>query len=531
MSVDSLNRHFGNVEAVISNRKLATHATFPNLPSEVAVSLIEQVFSGLAKDLWADEALSNLRAALSSCWLDVAYGVTRPQSLAEQTERYLVDFKTSLIGLEGRYPDRFVGASTEATRELANQAALALVRNGEALVEELSRNSLGEQLLVFGLGISVSRRRPELEYLLDDSGLASAVHIYGKREDYVNNEIRRVLWFGPLARAAGKPELRPHLRRIFFSGLSRHILIYSPEAFARRSNSRALSGAFEGLDLARIPEIEEVGRIAEFRPEDRGVMDDIEFIENSAYQTELSDVESVSDGGDERCRLLELKDGFAIPVETGSRTIRVLSKGSADGAWGISTHNPFSADVVGLVAIASVDSGESGHVWGRAAELMGPEAAEFWRAQAEWKESLRSLIASKGELATISELRGLGALKPHRVASWIDPRLIAPLHDSDFQVLLRKLGVSEPAKTLALCKRFDSCLIAAGREAAAIMVEQITMEQSALLEAGEAVLVQLDQFGGARFFLSPVVAVGQDIVDVPMAQVRRLIRIAGKALP
>jgi hypothetical protein len=62
-------------------------------------------------------------------------------------------------------------------------------------------------------------------------------------------------------------------------------------------------------------------------------------------------------------------------------------------------------------------------------------------AQMTWKQALARRLRTLGYRRTVQELRSAGVMTADRAKAWIDPSLVRPNRDTDFESLLGWLGI------------------------------------------------------------------------------------------
>jgi len=115
------------------------------------------------------------------------------------------------------------------------------------------------------------------------------------------------------------------------------------------------------------------------------------------------------------------------------------------------TSLPIEAVKPGVYLLLRKGENEQGVLLKEALDAFGPKQAEAIAAsQRIWKMALSERICEYGMDRVEKELRGLGVGAADRTPTWVDPFLVRPQRNSDFQLLLKWLSVDEePAFSLA----------------------------------------------------------------------------------
>jgi len=111
---------------------------------------------------------------------------------------------------------------------------------------------------------------------------------------------------------------------------------------------------------------------------------------------------------------------------------------------------PTVSVVPGTYLVLRKDESDLEILYNAALNKLGSQADEVIASQCRWKKALSERISQQGERRVAEELHQMGVKAYNRVAEWVIPTLDMPQRKTDFQMLLRWLGISEqPAFDLA----------------------------------------------------------------------------------
>ncbi len=229
-----------------------------------------------------------------------------------------------------------------------------------------------------------------------------------------------------------------------------------------------------------------------------------------------------------KARLILLAGGHGCWVSLGSSTIRGLDLTAPSGervvAYPVATLSP--GQVVLLRA-----GGSLGSVLRTLADqeliTMGHDAQAVRQRQREWKSALRSQLRRQGSAGVIKTLRLRGA-RTANVRHWAGDDNLRPLHDADFELLLQLLGLVNTGVHLADGRALWRAHQRAGIRLAEALEDVIEGADLAPLELdGFQELTLPEQHTGARLQAFRVVAVGEEVRDVPLASTRKAFRLGG----
>jgi hypothetical protein len=124
-------------------------------------------------------------------------------------------------------------------------------------------------------------------------------------------------------------------------------------------------------------------------------------------------------------------------------------------------------------------------------------------------------------------LLAAGVSTGHHVLDWLDdPRFTRPRKISDFEALLKYLGIhsTQLSETLRLTKIVRSKLSALGQQARDSLAEEVTQEDWSAVMNGEIRSILLSDFGDAKFELAQFESLGVEVRLVAQNQVRKVLR-------
>lgn len=142
--------------------------------------------------------------------------------------------------------------------------------------------------------------------------------------------------------------------------------------------------------------------------------------------------------GEVEAQKLLLAGGLALWLDDGDR-IRAVDPGQPAG------ERVIYVDVgevgVGTYLLVRTGITERGVLYEAALQQLGSLALEVDQSQAAWKAALSERIRAEGYNRVVSRLLALGVRTAERARAWTDPNLIRPNSDTDFESMLRWLGV------------------------------------------------------------------------------------------
>ncbi|TVT52289.1 hypothetical protein FNH05_13195 [Amycolatopsis rhizosphaerae] len=138
-------------------------------------------------------------------------------------------------------------------------------------------------------------------------------------------------------------------------------------------------------------------------------------------------------------RKVLLSGDLAIWLDDGDR-IRALDTAQPPGERVVYTD--VNAVRPGTYLLLRRGETERGVLYRSALNRLSSKEASINAAQVAWKHALAQRLADLGYRRTVVELRAAGVKTAHRAKAWIDPNLVRPNRDEDFESLLRWLGVA-----------------------------------------------------------------------------------------
>src|SRR6266511_2534933 len=174
--------------------------------------------------------------------------------------------------------------------------------------------------------------------------------------------------------------------------------------------------------------------------------------------------------------------------------------------------------------VATVDPGtflvlregqsESAPLYLRALTRLAAHAESVKKSQSRWKEAFRQQLQSRGAVAVVQQLRGLGVKAAAQASAWTAETLARPQSDADFAILLRWLGLpAEPyGQNASLLRRARSQAMADVREA---LEEALGDADMPGLERVGFLRLDLELEGFAGIIASRVLAISPYLDVVP----------------
>ena len=147
---------------------------------------------------------------------------------------------------------------------------------------------------------------------------------------------------------------------------------------------------------------------------------------------------------------------------------------------------PVEAVGAGTYLLLRQGTTEHGALYQEVLSLFGRNSRAADDMQCVWKDRLAGRLAELGYGEVVSQLRARGVRTAERAQAWVDPNLIRPLSDHDFERLLDWLGI-QPQDTLENATRLRKMLykVSAGirreLEAAVSATDLLELERTGYL--------------------------------------------------
>ena len=146
-------------------------------------------------------------------------------------------------------------------------------------------------------------------------------------------------------------------------------------------------------------------------------------------------------------RQVKLSGGFAMMLDDGER-IRAVDPTQPGGARVTSVD--IAAVRPGTYLLVREGLTERKALYDAALNLLGAQRELVESSQLQWKTGLAARLEERGRVLVVRELAAVGVQTLERVEAWIEPMLVRPRSDRDFQLLLQWLGIAiEPTFSLA----------------------------------------------------------------------------------
>ncbi len=332
-----------------------------------------------------------------------------------------------------------------------------------------------------------------------------------------------ILFPGSPSKYLRRPFFDIYLRALLFSGFAPKVTFISPRWSSFQSDLSFTDTLFSGMKILSRPNLNLIqGENASEIAEVYNIREDFEYREVVGTGANFELFES---GGSVPCRLIPLGNHLVYPVEQDSRRVTTLQKSLNSGSWEIVPKHPFQDLRAGDFLVACVGRSETDDLRDRAALKMGMQYSKFQHSQSKWKELLHEKYNLLGPKMVENELKTAGVTKFARARYWMLPEAIQPALPSDFQALLKALGINpqEAQRTIALADHFDALLISEGREAGKALTSALDEEDFMKLEKNLSVEITLENFGDAIYLISPVLHVPEIEIACRPSQVRQVI--------
>lgn len=352
----------------------------------------------------------------------------------------------------------------------------------------------------------------------------------GEIQGKLFEEYDLILFPGSPSKYLRRPFFDIYLRSLLFSGFAPRVTFISPDWASYQSDLNFTEGLFSGMKILSPPKITLIQDENVVKMEDNDSLEEgFEYFEKTSTSANF---ESFELGGSVPCRLISLGNNLFYPVEHDSRRVTTIKKNANSGNWEIDTKNPFQELKPGDFIVACVGRSETNDLRERAASKMGQQYNKFLFSQSKWKQLLQEKLDSQGLKAFEDQLKNAGVKKYTRARFWILPEAIQPALPSDFQAILKELGLTlqEAQIAIALADQFDALLITEGREAGKALTSSLEEEDFMRLDKKLSVEITLESFGDATYLLSPVVEVSEGEIACRPSQVRQVISFENQDL-
>jgi hypothetical protein len=185
-------------------------------------------------------------------------------------------------------------------------------------------------------------------------------------------------------------------------------------------------------------------------PASARAVDEIELLPQASWHTPNGSREPEAD--EVAARRVLLSGGYSMWLDDDGEWIRTVDPSSPDG--GRVVNIDIEEVRPGVYLLLRDGHTERSALYEAALGLMGSQAEVIAAAQAEWKGALRARFVQFGRAVVVRELAQAGVKTLERVEAWVDPLLVRPRSDGDFEKLLEWLGLAvQPTFDLATTLR------------------------------------------------------------------------------
>ncbi len=313
-----------------------------------------------------------------------------------------------------------------------------------------------------------------------------------------------------------------HLRTLMFGGFSSELVFLTPNWWLGTGDESIPSKLFRGIDAVSIMHFTRGGSAYNGSASEEKPVLGLDTYSDPAQV----DIEEFQQNGDVECRFLYLTGGLGLPVELDAKLVSTLEV-LDDGRFVVNRKNPFSDLAQGEVILELATSAESDFLWDKAALELGEEFTNYITIRQDWLHSLKQKKTELGGWHLKKALLAAGVSTGHHVLDWLDdPRFTRPRKISDFEALLKYLGIhsTQLSETLRLTKIVRSKLSALGQQARDSLAEEVTQEDWSAVMNGEIRSILLSDFGDAKFELAQFESLGVEVRLVAQNQVRKVLR-------
>lgn len=452
------------------------------------------------------------------------------------SEKPAEDFWSEHIALMKRSLDESKNYLDSSLQDSIVKVIAILDESAALITKDHTKIVLGEIKAINGK-ILIFPETPRIGYLYRDwinqQSFEFAVDVLtdkGEIQGKLFEEYAMILFPGSPSRYLRRPFFDIYLRSLLFSGFAPRVTFVSPDWASFQGDLNFAEGLFFGMKMLSPPKLTLFQDEVVLKMEENDSQEiDFEYFENPSSD---SNFESFESGGSVPCRLIQLGNNLAYPVEQDSKRVTVIKKNLNSGTWEIDSKHPFQELAPGDFIVACVGRSETNDLRERAAAKMGQLYSNFLASQNNWKQLLQEKLESQGLKAFEEQLKMAGVKKYTRARFWILPEAIQPGLPSDFQAMLKELGfkAQEAQVAISLADQFDSLLITEGREAGKALTSALAEEDFMRLDRNLSVEITLENFGDATYLLSPVVEISDEEIGCRPSQVRQVVSIEGQEI-
>jgi hypothetical protein len=169
-------------------------------------------------------------------------------------------------------------------------------------------------------------------------------------------------------------------------------------------------------------------------------------------------------------RLAVLSGGYGVLLPVGGDRIRGLDPSAPAGERVLNLK--ISSIVPGSILLLRQGGTEVGLMRALAVRQLDQNLPRIQQLQDDWKGRLKQAIQEDGQASVVRALRDQGA-QTVNLAYWTTEECIRPLRDTDFEVLLRYLGIEAPGPYLAAGDELWSAHSKAGHVLARALERQV----------------------------------------------------------
>lgn len=158
--------------------------------------------------------------------------------------------------------------------------------------------------------------------------------------------------------------------------------------------------------------------------------------------------------------------------------------------------------------------------------IMGSKAMTARNEQKHWKLLLKNSVQKSTISAVVYELRGLGSIIANEinVRNWMSYRTIKPQNRSDFDAIMRLIGIEQNAESywLTMCM-IDSAHLRAGQRIARLLLSEVRKSDISLLLRTGRMDFTLAAVGAGKLSAIRVQGINAELVSVPVYRLDRLL--------
>lgn len=474
------------------------------------------------RELWAQDHLEDLQIVIKTALLHARATVMSENEAEQYWSQFTNEIENSLI-LNGGYLPKDVASKIELfASKLKSTAKESLQLRMASLNEYLSETK--ESLLVLE---KTNLNRFAYNWLEESQNDVSVKMIpnMGQLSNSHLSNLPQIILLGSPNFFVARAGWEANLRMIFHGGLTPEVVFLSPSWASLPTVEQLQSRLFAGFDWApklsvEVKNVDNDEQSNTIIPLDE--LDEIDIQRNDDF----SRVQRHRTGGHIKCKGLNIGVDLIYPIEFEAEKIRIFNLSSENGKSEVVNKN-ISELEIGDVVVALLDSSEQQALRLRAVEELKEQAKEILSSQSSWKQRLLSSAKSIGWEAVNQALASKGVRAIERAEYWAEENSLGPQSDLDFECLLSYLNFekNECEKIIHNSRQLMQAFIRAGHATKSALEEIVEDQEISKLQSGRSVIVELEEFGDAKYLLAPLRDLNFTVIHVIHSQIRRTLKV------